>query len=338
MVANRLRLELRHFQALDAVARHRSFNAAADELGYTQSAVSQQIVALEQLVKTRVFDRASGPRPVRLTEPGRVLLKHAQAVLARVDAASADLTALVQGAVGEFRLGTYQSVASRLLPEALARFREQWPRIDVQLFESGSHDDIDDRVERGALDLAFTTPPVLRDDLFSYVDLLRDPYRLVVHVKHPLARLTSVDLVDLRDVDLVGYRVCRAHAQVERFLRTQGIEPRIVMRAEDNQLLQGLAANGVGAAIMPLLAIDLKRSDTVVIDLGDQLPPRRVGLLWHCNRHRTPPMDSFIEIARALGADLAEHLYERSSSLSPALEVSGLVNGHLTNSHAQSSA
>lgn len=328
MPTNRLGLELRHFQALDAVARHRSFNAAADELGYTQSAVSQQIVALEQLVGTRVFDRASGPRPVRLTEPGRVLLTHAQAVLARVDAASADLTAVVQGDVGEFRLGTYQSVASRLLPEALARFREQWPRIDVQLFESGSHDDIDDRVERGALDLAFTTPPVLRDDLFSYMDLLRDPYRLVVHLDHPLAHLANVDLDDLRDVDLVGYRVCRAHAQVERFLRARGIEPRVVMRAEDNQLLEGLAAHRVGAAIMPLLAIDLRRSDTVVIDLGDQLPPRRVGLLWHRDRHTTPPTESFIEIAQGLAADLVDHVDgPPAASLPPARETSALVNG-----------
>ena len=304
MLANRLGLELRHLMALDAVARHRSFNAAADELGYTQSAVSQQIVGLEQVVGTRVFDRGSGPRPVRLTEAGRVLLTHARAVLARVDAASADVAALVQGSIGELRVGTYQSVATRLLPVILARFRALWPRIDIGLFESGSHDDIDDRVERGALDLAFTIQPIVREDLFSYVDVLHDPYRLVVDPEHPLATEDRVDLQDLGDLDLVGYRVCRAHAQVERHLRTHGIEPRFVMRAEDNQLLQGLAANRVGGAIMPLLAIDLNRPDTVVLDLHDQLPPRRVGLLWHRDRYRTPAAESFIEVAVAVGTEL----------------------------------
>jgi len=307
-------LELRHLLALDAVARHRSFNAAADELGYTQSAVSQQIVALERLVGTRVFDRGSGPRPVRLTEAGRVLLTHARAVLARVDAASADVAALAQGAIGELRLGTYQSVATRLLPAVLARFRSQWPRIDIQLFESGSHDDIDDRVERGALDLAFTTPPVPREDVFAYTDLLRDPYLLVVDLEHPLVAAGRVDIAELADIDLVGYRVCRAHAQLERFLRTRGIEPRIVMRAEDNQLLQGLAAQRVGAAIMPLLAIDLQRGDTVVLDLDGQVPARRIGLVWHRDRHQAPPTQSFIQIAKTLSAELGEHAGARSSN------------------------
>ncbi len=313
MSANRLGLELRHFHALDAVARHLSFNAAADELGYTQSAVSQQIVALEQLVGVRLFERSSGPRPVRLTEPGRVLLGHAQAVLARVDAASADIDALVQGIVGEIRIGTYQSVAIRLLPAVLARFKRRWPRVDVRLFESGSHDDIDDLLERGALDVGFTIPPVPRSDVFDYQELLRDPYLLVVGSEHPLSSATRIELATLAKIDLVGYRVCRAHAQVEQFLRSRGIEPRYAMRAEDNQLLQGLAANGVGAAIMPLLAIDLQRDDTVALDLHGQLPPRRIGLLWHRERHQSAPTRSFIEIARQVGAELSEEVGERRS-------------------------
>lgn len=301
--------------ALDAVARHRSFNAAADDLGYTQSAVSQQVVALERVVGTRVFDRGSGPRPVRLTEPGRVLLGHAQAILARVDAASADVTALAQGAVGELRLGTFQSVATRLLPAALARFRDRWPRVDVRLFESGSHDDIDDRLERGALDVAFTTPPIAREEVFEYVDVLHDPYLLVVGVEHPLARAERLEVGDLAGVPLVAYRVCRAHAQVERYLREQGVEPHVVMRAEDNQLLQGLAAHGVGASIMPLLAVDRHRSDTVAIDLRGTLPPRRVGLVWHRDRHQTAATSSFIEIARSLGAELADDIGQQAPAL-----------------------
>ena len=304
--ANRLGLELRHLQALDAVARHRSFHAAADELGYTQSAVSQQIVALEQLVGARLFDRGSGPRPVRLTEPGRVLLGHAKAVLARVDAASADVEALVQGLIGEIRVGTYQTVATRLLPEVLARFHRRWPRVDVRLFESGWHDDIEDRLERGTLDVGFTIPPVGRPDLFDHVELLRDPYLLVVGSEHALAGAARVELAALAELDLVGYRVCRAHAQVEHFLRDRGIEPRYAMRAEDNQLLQGLAAKGVGAAVMPLLAIDLQRADTVALDLDGQLPPRRIGLIWHRERHQSPPTTSFIEIAEQVGAELGE--------------------------------
>jgi molybdate transport repressor ModE-like protein len=309
MRRNQLGLELRHLVTLDAVARHGSFNAAANELDYTQSAISQQVVSLEQLVGTRLFERSRGPGTVRLTEAGRVLLRHAQAVLARVDAASVDLAAMAGGVVGELHVGTYQSVATRLLPAVLARLRSSWPRIDVRLFESESHDDIDGRVERGALDLAFTTPPIPRDDVLEYMDLMSDPYVLVTAPNHPLAEAGATpSLEQLAEFDLVGYRVCRAHAAVERFLRSRGVEPQFVMRAEDNNLLQGLAAQGVGAAIMPLLATDAGRDDTVIIDLDGQLPPRRIGLLWHRDRPRSAPAQSFIDVAVAVSGELLSRL------------------------------
>lgn len=301
------RLELRHLLAFDAVARHRSFTAASEELGYTQSAVSQQISDLERIAGSRVFVRFPGPRPVELTEAGRVLLAHARPVLARLDAISVDLDALAQGAVGDLRIGTFQSAATNLLPQALSSFREAWPRILVTLFESGSHDEIDAKVEHGALDLAFSHPPVPDDVPLQYTDLLTDPYVLVVGRDHPLARrAAALSLKALADIDLVGYRVCRANAEVERFLRSRGVEPRVVFRAEDNHLLQGLAAQGVGAAIMPILAVDQSRGDVAFLDLADVIPNRRIGLVWHRDRYRTPAAAAFIEIARRMARNLSE--------------------------------
>jgi DNA-binding transcriptional LysR family regulator len=306
MRAHRLRLELRHLVALDAVARHASFNLAAAELGYTQSAISQQIVVLERALGARVFERSSGPGRVRLTEPGRVVLTHARAVLARLEAASVDIAALTGGAIGELRVGVYQSLASRLLPGVVSAFRAQWPRIDVSLVESGSHDELDELVERGSLDLAFTIPPITREDALEYVELLRDPYRLVVAGDHPLAASPEpVTLDDLGAIDLVGYRVCRAHAQIERYLRAAGVEPRVVLRVEDNQLMQAMARQGIGAAIMPLLAID---PDALVRDLGDVLPHRRLGMIWHRDRHVMPPTQAFIDLTRQSAAALAGRL------------------------------
>jgi DNA-binding transcriptional LysR family regulator len=320
--ADRRGLEVRHLAALDAVARHGSFNRAAEELGYTQSAVSQQIVTLERVVGARMFERSAGPRPIRLTEAGRLLWAHARAVLARMEAATADIGALTDGSAGELRVGTYQSVATRVLPPLVARFRSAWPRIEVTLFESGSHDEIDDMVERGTLDLAFTHPPVSREDVFEYVDLLRDPYVLVVAPGHELSRGGGrVELADLGRIDLVGYRLCRANLQVERFLRSRGVEPHVVLRAEDNTLLQSLAAQGVGAAIMPLLAIDPARDDTVVLDLRGLVPHRRIGLVWHRDRYRSPAAEAFVSLARRLSAELAEEVGSDSVSRAPAKPV-----------------
>ena len=301
-------LELRHLVAFDAVARNRSFSAAAEELGYSQSAVSQQIADLERIARSRVFDRFPGPRPVELTEAGRVLLGHARPVLARIQAVGVDLDALAEGAVGDLRLGTFQSAATNLLPRLLVEFRQAWPRIEVTLFESGSHDELDGQVERGALDLAFTHPPIPEGAPLEFTELLSDRYVLVVGRHHPLAAGSgSANLETVGQIDLVGYRVCRAHAAVERFIRSRGIEPRFVFRAEDNHLLQGLAAKGVGAAIMPVLAIDRSRNDIVLLNL-DEIPRRRIGLVRHTDRYQTPAATAFIQMAHETAADLAERM------------------------------
>jgi DNA-binding transcriptional LysR family regulator len=302
---NQLGLELRHLATLDAIARHRSFNRAADELGYTPSAVSQQVVAIERVVGARVFERSRGPSPIGLTEPGRVLLGHARAVLARLEAAATDVDALTQGTAGELRVGTYQSIAARMLPALLAEFRTAWPRIELTLFESGSHDELDGMVERGVLDLAFTVAYEEGGGVTAHVPLLSDPYVLVLPAGSPLGEPT---LADLGALDLVAYRECRANAVVERHLRAHGVEPRVVLRAEDNALLQRLAATGIGAAIMPVLALDSALEGVELRRLDALIPDRRIGLVRHGERYRPPAGLAFVELALAHAGRLADEL------------------------------
>src|SRR6266487_5757100 len=154
-----LGVELRHLAALQALAQQGSFGRAAVALGYTQSAVSQQIAALERAVGARLVERPGGPRPVTLTEAGRLLLRHAESIMARLQAAQADLQALRAGEAGTLRIGTFQSAGARVLPEIMRRFTAQWPQIEVMLEE---HDDeeIADALERGELDVGFVLLPV----------------------------------------------------------------------------------------------------------------------------------------------------------------------------------
>src|SRR2546423_13727215 len=124
-----LGVELRHFAALQALAAEGSFGRAAGRLGYTQSAVSQQIATLERIVGERLIDRPGGPRPISLTEAGVLLLRHADAILARIHAAQADLAALTTGVGGSLRIGTYQSVGSSILPILMREFTADWPQL-----------------------------------------------------------------------------------------------------------------------------------------------------------------------------------------------------------------
>src|SRR5918999_6011081 len=115
-----MRLELRYLAALQAIEATGSFGAAADELGYTQSAISHQIATLERLVGQPLIDRPGGRRPVGLTPAGSLLLEHSEAVLARLRVAQAQLDALEQGDAGTLRVGTFQSVGIRVLPDVAA--------------------------------------------------------------------------------------------------------------------------------------------------------------------------------------------------------------------------
>ena len=210
-----LGIELRHFLALEAVAREGSFGKAATALGYTQSAVSQQIAALERIVGQRLVERPGGPRPVSLTEAGRLLLTHADAIAARVAAAQADLDALGKGEAGTLSVGVFQSVGQRILPELMRRYLGGWPEVDVTLTESADDEELLALIERGELDLTFADLPVIEGP-FEWVELLRDPYVLVVAADSPLAdRERSPSLREIGELELISHKHCRTVKRLE---------------------------------------------------------------------------------------------------------------------------
>jgi DNA-binding transcriptional LysR family regulator len=301
-------LELRHLVALKAVAEEGSFGRAARRLGYTQSAISQQIAVLERIVGQRLIDRPGGPRPISLTEAGRLLLSHADGITARLRAAQADLSALGAGDAGPLRIGTYQSVGARVLPGLLQGFRTEWPKIDVTLVESADDRELLALIESGEIDLSFIVFP-LRPGPFESVELMRDPYVLLVPTDSPLAdRDRPPSLREIVDMPLIGYRSCRTTEQVEERLRVAGREPHVVFRSDDNYTVQGMVAEGIGVALVPLLTVDPSDERIVVLHLGDRVPARLIGIASHRDRMRTPAASAFVDAVEALCQD-----YERAS-------------------------
>jgi len=293
-----LGLELRHLIALKAIAEHGTFGRAAKELGYTQSAISQQIATLERIVGQRLIDRPGGPRPVSLTEAGELLLRHADAIAARLRAAQADLATLDAGESGPLRIGTYQSVGAKILPALLREFTNERPQVDITLRESADDQELVQLVESGELDLSFVVLP-LSPGPYETVELFRDPYVLVVPAGSPLAaRERTASLREIVDQPLISYRTCRTTQRVEDRLRQAGRNPNIVFRSDDNGTVQGLVAAGVGIGIMPRLAVDEGDSAIEVIDLGERVPPRLIGLAWHRDRRRTRAAEAFVELAQ----------------------------------------
>ena len=295
-----LGVDLRHLAALEAVARTGSFGRAARELGYTQSAVSQQIAQLERIVGQRLFDRPGGPRPVEPTEAGLLLLRHADAIVAQLDAARADMAALVEGEAGTLRVGIYQSVGARLLPALVRRFRAQLPRVGVRVREESSADDLLRLLEHGELDLSFADLP-LREGPFEWAELLQDPYVLLVSARSELAELDAAPpLRDVAKLPLIGRR---STDEPERFLAGRVPEVNVVFRTDDNGTLAAFVAEGLGAAIEPRLVVDPRDLDVKMLPFGSRIPPRTLVLAWHRDRYRSQAAQAFVELARELAAE-----------------------------------
>lgn len=290
-----LGVELRHFAALQALAEEGSFGRAAQRLGYTQSAVSQQIATLERIVGERLVERPGGPRPISLTEAGRLLLRHADSIVARLQAAQADLQALKVGEAGTLRIGTFQSVGARVLPEVMRRYTESWPAVDVVLVEMDD-EAIEVALERGELDVGFVLLPVLEAPLDT-LELLRDPYVLVMPRGSQLAE-TEPTLERIAAEPLIGFRSGRSTEPVEAALHGAGVEPRFTFRSNDNPTVQGLVAAGIANAVMPRLTVDELDLRVAVRDLVE-VPPRVIAIAWHRDRYQSPAARAFVETAAA---------------------------------------
>lgn len=302
-------IEVRHLTALEAVAEEGSFRRAAARLGYVQSAISEQIAALERIVGQRLVERSRGAGPVQLTDAGEVLLGHAKAIVARIKAAEADLGALSGGAAGSLRLGIYQSVGARVIPRLLPLYAREWPDVRVLPREAPTDAALFELVERGELELSFADMP-LRPGPFDHTQVLVDPYILLVPANSPLSGNGPVGLEDVAELPLIGHVTCRVLPRVEAALRAQGVEPNFVFRSDIIGTVQALVGAGVGSAIIPRLAVDAADASTAIVELADEMPvqPRLISLFWHRDRYRSPAALGFVDAAVEVCAQITAEL------------------------------
>jgi DNA-binding transcriptional LysR family regulator len=302
-----LGVEFRHLAALAAIARTRSFSRAGEELGYAQSAVSQQVAALEKAIGHQLVERPGGPRPVSLTEAGVTLLRHAEAITARLASARADLDALAAGEAGELRIGTFQSAGARLLPPTLARFRERWPLVDVKLHDDTTGVPLDQLVLSGQLDVAFAELDLVRPPLDG-VEILVDPYYLLVP---PTSEFAGRDEVHIRELDGIAMIDNDCVGRLNNAYRAARVSPNTVFSTNDNLMEQRLVSTGVACSVMPALAIEegLAGPQAVVLPLRSDPPlQRHIGVIWHAERCRSQAARAFVDVASEVGREESQRL------------------------------
>jgi DNA-binding transcriptional LysR family regulator len=295
-------LELRHLLALDAVASEGTFGRAAERLGYTQSAVSQQIAVLERVIGGAVFDRPGGPRPVRITPLGKLVLAHARELLDRARA-TADAVERFKAGEGRIDIGTFQSVSNVLLPRIVVQLREEHPAVDIRVFEE---DTAVDRLLAGELDLTYWVGP--QDGPIESVKLLDDPYVLVS--RRGDFPDGPVRLQQLDGAQMVSFpRLLCDMGRVEDAYAAHGVEPLIVFRTADNGAVMSMVRAGMGVAVMPMLAVDIRPEDDVLCthDLLPAIRPREVCVMWQAGRTLSPLAQRAIDISVSVAGDVAEH-------------------------------
>jgi DNA-binding transcriptional LysR family regulator len=300
-------LDVRRLRVLKEVAARGSFSAAADALAYTQSAVSQQIAALEREAGTRLVER--GARGVHLTDAGRTLVEHAEVILARLADAEAELEALAGLRGGRLRLASFPSAAATIAPKAIACFRDRHPAVELALVPAEPEDALA-MLRAGEVDVALDIrAPFIgpRDDGIERTHLLDDPLYVALPVEHPLAGKRTLKLEDLAEEPwiLASTGNCPDSSIFLRACQKAGFEPQIAFNSDDYPAIQGFVAAGVGVSFLPDLALITVRDDVVIRSLGPRPPVRRIFAATLADSYRSPAKQAMLDILVEVGAEFA---------------------------------
>ena len=297
--------DLRHLAALVAVTEHGTFAAAAESLGFTQSAVSQQIAQLERHAGIKLFDRPKGPRKAELTPAGSAVLEFARRMLLRTDEMDERLDRIRRGISGRLTVGTFQSASAELLPNIIGQMRRQIPDVDVRLDETDDLDELVHDILTDETDLAFTVD--LEPDPRLRIDVLgRDPFVVIAPSDEAEGPTTTAAEVDAHP--LIGQPDTHTSQQmIDTRLISIGIRPEFAFRFQNNAAVQSMVRSGMGWAVMPSLAIDADDPGIVVLQTDPPLEPRVIQLISRAERTLIPAADRF----RAVALDSSGALLQR---------------------------
>jgi DNA-binding transcriptional LysR family regulator len=233
------------------VARQRSFSRAAENLSLTQSAVSQQVAALERQLGTRLLDRRPGG--LRLTAPGEQLLEHASAIADRLTLADAQIAEEVAAERRELRIGAFPSVLATIVPAAVSALLATAPDLQVSVTE-GRTDELARGVRDGSLHLAVAFqdahaarqehPGTRRHDLFT------EPMVAALPPRH---RLRSRDRIALSDLAHDPWTAASRDGLIARACARAGFTPRIAYLSSDPLSIRAIIAAGLAVALTPRL-------------------------------------------------------------------------------------
>jgi DNA-binding transcriptional LysR family regulator len=301
-----------------AVAERGSFAAAAAELSFTPSAVSQQMAMLEREAGIELFERSS--RGIRLTPSGQALVRHAETIHLTLLDARAELDGLAQASAGRVAFGSFPTATAVFAAGAVGSFHSQHGEVEVSVTDGEPYESVA-RLRARTLDLALVFEldswPANKDydghlvastDDVVVEDLFDDPFDLLLPTDHPLAGdQREIELKELAEERIIGSPVGAAPwgMDLEHVCKLAGVEPMFaaVYRSPDLQSQQAFVAAGLGISLLPRLAQRTLRSDVAIRPLM-HAPVRHIRLAWPAGAYRSGAATALGEFVSAAAADL----------------------------------
>jgi DNA-binding transcriptional LysR family regulator len=302
-------LDLRRLRLLYELHERGTIAAVADALHFTPSAVSQQLVVLEREAGVALLERAG--RGVRLTDAALVLVRHAEALLDRAELAEADLAAAAGSVAGRARIATFQSVALRLASPAMHALARDAPDLRCELVEAEPEESLP-ALALGDIDLVLADEwehqPHSRPARVDRHDLHRDPVRLVLPERHPVARRheLAVPLRELADeVWTTGHRGTAWEEMTEQTCRQLGgFDPTIRHRTNDSVLSLGLVAQGLAVTLLPELVAPGAHPGVVVRTIAEGAVYRTIYAATRTADAQRPSVQALLAAVRTAATGL----------------------------------
>jgi len=290
-------MEFHQLRSFCEIARERSFTRAAARLALTQPAISLQIKALEEELGESLLVRHR--TRLRLTPAGELLYQHAQAVLASLEAARADITAFRQGLLGHVALATSDTNSTYILPEVLRQFREYYPQVRIDIRDKMSSQVLqlvlDQEVDFGLATMPLLHPRVTTEVLFTREDVVICP------PGSPLARESVVSLAQVSPYPLLALsRGSTSRQLLEAAFQQAGVPMQVAMNLGSIEVMKRFVAIGLGLAIVPRVAVEdeVRASQVVAIPIHG-LPIREIGLVERTGKRRSAATTAFLQLLRA---------------------------------------
>jgi DNA-binding transcriptional LysR family regulator len=290
-------MELRHLRYFITVAEELHFGRAAQRLNMTQQPLSRQIRDLEIEIQVTLFHRTK--RTVRLTEAGKVFLERSYGVLAQLEQAIAVTQQIGRGEVGRLAIGFVDSAMYTLLPEIVRVFREQFPAVELRLYELTTAQQIQ-ALHHKQIDIGIVRSAISEAGL-SVECFLPESLVLALPENHPLSAQTQVSLSTLADELFILFPAKMGpvfYDQIITICQQAGFQPKVAQEAVQMQTIVGLVAAGLGIAIVPASLQNFHRSGVIYRPLQEQIPKTGLYLAWR--QHDTSPvLSAFLSLARS---------------------------------------